>query len=111
MGGLPVIDAPHHAVDGAECRPSLTLSGEAAFLEEPARGGALTEGGLMAPGHHKTMSDRVYRRLTVAECLALQGFPPGFKVLDNQTQQYRIVGNGVCPPVAEALGRSVKEVL
>ena len=52
-----------------------------------------------------------YARLSVADCLALQGFPPSFRVLGNKTQQYKQVGNAVPPPVAEALARAVKEAI
>jgi len=47
------------------------------------------------------------RRLTSAECSALQGFPVGYPWQGLSTSQYKQVGNAVAPPVAEALGRAV----
>ena len=47
------------------------------------------------------------RRLTVAECATLQGFPTDWPWQGNKTQQYRQVGNAVPPILAEALGRSL----
>ncbi len=47
------------------------------------------------------------RRLTVAECATLQGFPPGHPFQGNQSAQYRQVGNAVCPAVAEAIGTAI----
>lgn len=46
------------------------------------------------------------RHLTVEEAKVLQGFPPSFLVED-----YRLVGNSVPPPLAEAVGRRVLGLL
>lgn len=46
------------------------------------------------------------RYITVEEAKILQGFPPWFRVDD-----YRIVGNSVPPPMAEAVGRHVAALL
>lgn len=46
------------------------------------------------------------RRLSVAECALLQGFPPEFVQVGwrgNVTEQYRQVGNAVPPPLARAV--------
>ena len=103
----------HTPVSEVEGRPSLTLSGEAPSINSPHH--AIDHTGFSLKTHTKAEQsmggDRLYRRLTVAECLILQGFSPSFRVLGNKTQQYKQVGNAVCPPVAEALARSVLEAL
>lgn len=125
---------------GARRAGSITL-----LVDAPAVGGALTEGWLTAPGHHRSQTEaRVgvfkdndcpsrpvvsghsrgwvsgqngrkasgqYRRLTVEECLILQGFPPGFEVAGNQSQRYSQVGNAVPPALGRAIGVEVRKYL
>jgi DNA (cytosine-5)-methyltransferase 1 len=59
--------------------------------------------------------DRV-RRLTPVECEGLQGFPPGWTVPDKEfkrladdvdTLRYHALGNAVCVPVVEWIGRRI----
>lgn len=47
------------------------------------------------------------RRLTVAECGLLQGFPPDLPLQGDLDARYRQVGNAVPPPLAEAIGRAI----
>lgn len=47
------------------------------------------------------------RRLSVAECSALQSFPPDWPWQGTKTEQYRQVGNACPPPMIEAIGRAV----
>ena len=47
------------------------------------------------------------RRLTVAECARLQGFPDDFIFIGAFTKQYRQIGNSVPPPLAKHIGLSV----
>ena len=47
------------------------------------------------------------RRLTVSECLILQGFPPDYPVTGTKEAQYRQVGNAVPPAFARALIESL----
>lgn len=55
------------------------------------------------------------RRLTPRECERLQGFPDDWTVVDAQgkaisdSARYRMLGNAVCVPVAEWLGRRILE--
>lgn len=46
------------------------------------------------------------RYLTIEEAKILQGFPPSFIV-----DEYRIIGNSVPPPMAEAIGRHIAMLL
>ena len=57
--------------------------------------------------HQKT---RKIRSLTMSETLILQGFPGDFDLSAAKTQKSRwtMVGNAVCPPVAEALIRGIR---
>jgi DNA-cytosine methyltransferase len=48
------------------------------------------------------------RYLTIEESKILQGFPESFQLKENE---YKFVGNSVCPPMAEALGRHLLRLL
>jgi DNA (cytosine-5)-methyltransferase 1 len=49
--------------------------------------------------------------LTVQQAAIIQGFPSDWEFEGGKTAQYRQVGNAFPPPVAEAVGRSIIEVL
>lgn len=51
------------------------------------------------------------RRLSPRECARLMGFPDRLPIAVSDTQAYKQFGNAVVPPVAEAVGESVVEVL
>ena len=51
------------------------------------------------------------RRLTLAECYRLMGFPEGFTRPGPASSQYRQVGNSVCVPMFAELGREVSRQL
>ena len=51
---------------------------------------------------------REVRYLTIEESKTLQGFPAWFQLNENE---YKFVGNSVCPPMAEALGRHLLRLL
>ncbi len=53
------------------------------------------------------------RKLTEFECLALQGFPPGYSFPKGmpRAKRYTQIGNAVAVPVAEKLAHAVKERL
>ena len=51
---------------------------------------------------------REVRYLTIEESKTLQGFPAWFELKENE---YKFVGNSVCPPMAEALGRHLLRLL
>ena len=48
-----------------------------------------------------------FRRITVSEAAALQGFPPGFTFCGSRCEQYRQIGNSVPPPFAYHIAKSV----
>ena len=50
-----------------------------------------------------------FRMLDVDELAAAQGFPIGYYLHGTKAEQVRQVGNAVCPPVAEALCRTIAE--
>jgi DNA (cytosine-5)-methyltransferase 1 len=47
------------------------------------------------------------RRLTPLECERLQGFPDGWTEGESDSTRYRMLGNAVCVPVAEWIGRRI----
>jgi DNA (cytosine-5)-methyltransferase 1 len=49
--------------------------------------------------------------LTVEQAAIIQGFPRKWKFEGGKTARYRQVGNAFPPPVAEAVGRAIAEVL
>ncbi len=49
------------------------------------------------------------RRLTPLECERLQGFPDGWTAGESDSTRYRMLGNAVCVPVAEWIGRRLME--
>lgn len=51
------------------------------------------------------------RRLTPTECERLQGFPGGWTEGQADSARYRQLGNAVCVPVAEWIGRRIVEVV
>ena len=48
------------------------------------------------------------RHLTIEESKILQGFPEWFEMYENE---YKFLGNSVCPPMAEAIGRHLVALL
>jgi DNA (cytosine-5)-methyltransferase 1 len=49
------------------------------------------------------------RRLTVEECLQIQGFPKDFKIKPNYHQSYKQIGNSVSVPVIRALAKEISK--
>jgi site-specific DNA-cytosine methylase len=61
--------------------------------------------------HHRTC-----RFLTPRECARLMGFPEGFIIVNEDTEEgrglfYKQIGNAVCPPVIEALSKQMLKCL
>lgn len=50
-------------------------------------------------------------KLTVRMAATIQGFPPEWQFAGRKTHSYRQVGNAFPPPVAEAVGRSIRAAL
>ena len=48
------------------------------------------------------------RYLTIEESKTLQGFPEWFQLNENE---YKFIGNSVCPPMAEAVGNHLLNLL
>ena len=53
----------------------------------------------------KVLAAAVVRRLTPSECERLQGFPDGWTSGQADAHRYRQMGNAVCVPVVEWIGR------
>ncbi|MGH3409537.1 MAG: DNA cytosine methyltransferase, partial [Streptosporangiaceae bacterium] len=75
----------------------LTLHVDGKGLADAAPGPA-------APLHHLP-------RLTLPMAAALQGFPADWRFWGRKTAAYRQIGNAFPPPVARAVGQSIKTAL
>lgn len=62
-------------------------------------------------GRYFVLHEGRVRRLTLAECYRLMGFPEGFARPGPPSAQYRQVGNSVCVPMFAELGREVARQL
>lgn len=51
------------------------------------------------------------RKLTVRECLRIQGFPEHYKMKDNDSQSYKQIGNSVSVPVVTAIAKEIVKQL
>jgi DNA (cytosine-5)-methyltransferase 1 len=51
------------------------------------------------------------RKLTVEECLRIQGFPKNFKMKSNNSQSYKQIGNSVSVPLVKKVAREVLKSL
>ncbi|MEK6891165.1 MAG: DNA cytosine methyltransferase [Nanoarchaeota archaeon] len=51
------------------------------------------------------------RKLTVRECLRIQGFPENFKMKENNSHSYKQIGNSVTVPVIKAIAKKIIETL
>jgi DNA (cytosine-5)-methyltransferase 1 len=67
-------------------------------------------GGSVADGPPQP-GDPLPVRLHPAQLALLQGFPPGWSFEGTKTSRCRQIGNAFPPPVAQAVGRSLAEVL
>lgn len=50
-------------------------------------------------------------RLTLKMAALVQGFPPAWEILGKKTPAYRQIGNAFPPPVAKAIGLSIKNAI
>lgn len=55
-------------------------------------------------------SDYLGRRATIEECRIAMGFPKSFQFIGGIEDQYTMIGNAVCPPVAKAFAEALKRV-
>ena len=51
------------------------------------------------------------RKLTIRECLRLQGFPESYKMKDNYSQSYKQIGNSVTVPVIKLIAKEMVKYL
>lgn len=84
-----------------------------AFSKRPGQQIATREDGLsyaLSTGEPPRLSRAdLVRRLTPLECERLQGFPDGWTEGESDSTRYRMLGNAVCVPVAEWIGRRLYE--
>lgn len=58
-------------------------------------------------GRFWILVDGCVRKLTVAECYRIMGFPDGFCRVVPLAEQYREVGNSICVPMVAAIGQEL----
>ena len=63
---------------------------------------------LTATGRPTLVCPDTVRPITIQEAKMLQGFPEWFEV---QEAEYKYIGNSVCPPMAEAIGNHISNLL
>jgi DNA (cytosine-5)-methyltransferase 1 len=78
----------------------------AAWLELGVDGRGIAD----APPNRDTPTDHT-PRLTLPMVAAIQGFPPDWRFSGRKTAAYRQIGNAFPPPVARAVGLSIRAVL
>jgi DNA (cytosine-5)-methyltransferase 1 len=81
------------------------FAGKTSFVEDYHRN--LITGGRPCTGK----VPRRLRRLTIDECIAIQGFPADYRFFGSKSAIYRQIGNAVPPPLAEAVARAVHQIL
>jgi len=64
-------------------------------------------GGKPGQGYPAALQAGLVRRLTPTECERLMGFPDGWTAGHADSSRYRMLGNAVCVPVAEWIGRRI----
>lgn len=58
-------------------------------------------------GRFWILVDGCVRKLIVAECYRIMGFPDGFRRVVPLAEQYREVGNSICVPMVAAIGQEL----
>jgi DNA (cytosine-5)-methyltransferase 1 len=85
--------------------PEISIEGRS----PSATGSTAAMTSLLATMAELGVVDIGFRMLDVDELARAQGFPEGYVLYGTKSEQVRQVGNAVCPPVAEALCRTIQE--
>ena len=101
--------------NGPATRPELLDSPSPSIMSREVKGTTVTPTtGERRASDVQCASDVLFlgagiRRLTVTECALLMSWPADYPLKGTKTSQYRIVGNGVTPPVSQLLGKAIME--
>jgi len=57
------------------------------------------------------MVDNVEYRLTIDDCLKLQGFPPNFKLCGSETEKWKLLGNTIPIIFTEIIGKQLNKFI
>ena len=109
-GEFPDADLPAQTL-GKKEKPRIKITGSRTFPCYADRDGKTVDGPVltMAAIRPPSVTDgQTVRYLTIEESKVLQGFPEWFDLHENE---YKFVGNSVCPPMAEAVGRHILKLL
>jgi DNA (cytosine-5)-methyltransferase 1 len=73
----------------------------------------LSDGRLRPEGHHDSLSQCIFRRLTVRECMRLQAFPDWWRFPGSvsMSKRYKLVGEAVPPILAYRIAVALGKVL
>ena len=100
---LTIPDDTFTVITGPNGGGKSTLAKLIMGIESPTSGQILLDGEDIT----KYAVPPTFRRITVSEAAALQGFPPGFTFCGSRCEQYRQIGNSVPPPFAYHIAKSV----
>jgi DNA (cytosine-5)-methyltransferase 1 len=101
-------DDPHHKiVEGARLYPRHRGS----LLDWPAKTVKAGVHGTPGGEHIVLLDNGTHRYFTVRECAALQGFPDDYALPEVRSVALRQIGNAVPVQLAEAVGRTIGELL
>jgi DNA (cytosine-5)-methyltransferase 1 len=92
---------PTISIEGLEVVGPGFVKGQMRSLDEPSK----TIAAIKPPS---VTDGQTVRYLTIEESKTLQGFPEWFELNENE---YKFVGNSVCPPMAEAVGNHLLNLL
>lgn len=99
----PAVLIADRAVENINAQPAPTISARYGSACTYGPHGGSTLGGVpFVEGHNR-------RRLTVAECARLQGFPDGHPFTGSDNSKYRQVGNAVPPIMSYVIARSIQD--
>ena len=105
---VPSLDAKESGGGRMECVDYGVSENQRAEIRLTPYSRQITSGGgKPGQGYPAALTQYGVRRLTPVECERLQGFPDDWTTGQSDSKRYKQLGNAVCVPVAEWLGRRI----